>query len=84
MARQQSLFVKPRRVKSRRVIMHMTDAGQADGMMPGWRTPQGARFVCGKCGHDDGWTFNLTMTEIKRGLPCPKCNSPTRKGEPHA
>ncbi|MVA24521.1 hypothetical protein V6582_05745 [Agrobacterium vitis] len=63
---------KPRQPK--RIMMHAVDVGCAPGMMPGWRTPQGAHFKCTHCGHDDGWCFDLSMTEIRRGLPCSICN----------
>lgn len=33
-------------------------------------------FRCHKCGHDTGWIRDVwTLTENKRGLPCPKCNT---------
>ncbi len=60
--------------KPRIVRMHAADVGQAPGMMPGWTTTTGGYFVCGRCGHEAGWLFNLTMTEIRRGVPCPHCN----------
>jgi len=59
------------------VRMRAIDHGQAPGLMPGWKTAQGARFRCWRCGHDDGWSFNMTVSEIKRGLPCPICNEAT-------
>lgn len=47
----------------------------------------GCRFRCRRCGHEtdwigvwsvkDGWERTdqpLTLTEAKRGVPCPKCN----------
>lgn len=74
-------YEKPR--QSRRVIMRAIDAGQAGYLMPGWETSSGGHFVCDRCGHDDDWTFNLNMTAIKRGLPCPECNkrAATREAE---
>lgn len=59
----------------RRIMMKATDHGKAPGLMPGWKTAEGAHFVCQRCNHDAGWLFNLTPTEIRRGLPCPACNS---------
>lgn len=56
------------------VRMRAIDHGQAPGLMPGWRTAKGAHFRCWRCGHDAGWLFDLTNTEIRRGLPCPNCN----------
>lgn len=63
---------RPRR--PRRVMMHAVDTGDALGLCGGWRTTAGARFVCSRCGRDDGWSFDLTASELRRGLPCPDCN----------
>lgn len=57
------------------VRMHATDHGQAPGLMAGWKTTNGGYFKCTSCGHDTGWLFNLTVTDVRRGLPCPVCNS---------
>ena len=75
-------FVKVR--KPRRVLMGFYDAGQAPGMMPGWTTTKGAAFRCNRCGHDDGWTFNLTDSQVRAGIPCPICNEepPAKPEEP--
>ncbi len=54
----------PRR--PRIVRMHVADAGS--GMI--W-------FRCERCGHDTGWIPDtMTVTENKRGMPCPRCNAP--------
>ncbi|WP_406720404.1 hypothetical protein RPE78_09475 [Thioclava litoralis] len=46
--------------------MHPSDAGE--GMI---------RFSCPHCGHDTGWIADQwTITENKRGQPCPVCNRP--------
>lgn len=31
---------------------------------------------CDHCGHDNGWQSHLgnSITDLKRGWPCPKCN----------
>lgn len=58
----------------RRVMMHATDTGQAPGTMPGWRTAKGGYFRCQRCGHDAGWLFDMQDSEVRRGVPCPKCN----------
>lgn len=60
--------------KPRTIRMHAIDAGEAPGKMPGWKTAQGGHFRCERCGHDAGWLFNMNVTEIRRGLPCPNCN----------
>lgn len=65
-----ALFPKeeiPRSKPQRR--MHVADAGQGS-----------IRFVCGHCGHDTGWVRDeWTVTENRRGHPCPKCNAPTQE-----
>jgi len=55
-------------------MMHATDWGQARGTKPGWRTDKGGYFTCARCGFEAGWVFDMTYTEILRGLPCPVCN----------
>ncbi|WP_419737909.1 hypothetical protein [Ruegeria sp.] len=47
--------------RMRRVMMHADDRGQAPGLMPGWRTAK-------------GWLFDMTDSEVRRGVPCPVCN----------
>ncbi len=64
MARQLALLALPKR--PRRVMMHVADGGQGH-----------VRFECGKCGHDTGWLRcdeTDTVTKLKRGEPCPRCN----------
>lgn len=56
------------------IRMRAIDHGQAPGLMPGWKTTNGAHFRCWKCRYDAGWLFNMTATETRRGLPCPSCN----------
>lgn len=69
--RQQNLFgPKPR--KPRRVMMRVVDAGVGDG------TGHIVNFVCPRCGHDDGWWNVSSVSEGKRGIPCPKCNKERR------
>jgi len=65
----------PRR--PRRVMMHVVDAGQ--GMV---------ELQCAACGHNTGWVQSRTVTEERRGRPCPNCNPesilaprPARGGE---
>ena len=64
--------------KPRVVRMQAIDHGEAPGLMPGWQSAQGGWFKC-RCGHDAGWVFDLTPTEIRRGLPCPVCNIEEQK-----
>lgn len=63
------MFERP---KVPRVIrMHVSDAGHGDSM--------GAivRWQCRKCGHETDWdqVGEASVTKLKRGIPCPKCNS---------
>jgi hypothetical protein len=66
MARQAELFSKPKR--RRPVMMHVSDAGGAEdrGVM--------VTLQCPKCGAETGWIKFRTVTEAKRGQPCPRCN----------
>jgi len=55
------------RSRPRRVMMQVADAG----VDPGW-----LRYECLRCGYDTGWTEDpRTLTEQRRGKPCPRCNS---------
>lgn len=57
---------KPPRAK-RRVLMHMTDAGEfPDGKTCG-------KYHCDRCGADTGWVYT-SFTELRRGIPCLDCN----------
>jgi DNA-directed RNA polymerase subunit RPC12/RpoP len=56
---------KPR--KKREWMMHMIDAGSLDN------NRNIAQFRCARCGHESDW-MEGTVTEIKRGVPCPVCN----------
>lgn len=50
--------------KPRQWRMRVADAGQGC-----------IQFRCPRCGYDTGWIKDeKTVTENKRGLPCPKCN----------
>ncbi|MGD9862563.1 MAG: hypothetical protein AB7S99_05055 [Pseudodonghicola sp.] len=49
--------------------MRVVDAGHGPG---GTKV---IRFICPHCGHDTDWIEDThTITENRRGLPCPKCN----------
>lgn len=45
--------------------MHVTDAGSN-----GW-----VKLECSHCGHAESGYYTETISELKRGLPCP-CNNP--------
>lgn len=62
----------PRRPKI--VRMHVTDAGDGGCGMDGGAFI--ACFKCKRCGHAVEWVKVQSVTEAKRGLPCPKCNPP--------
>jgi len=53
----------PRPRRPRRVMMHVADAGI-----------EMARYECAKCGHKTDWEPIESVTEVKRGKPCPMCN----------
>ena len=55
----------PPRAKPR-VMMHVCDAG--DGV---------AQYECRRCGAVSEWPPFTTISEVKRGIPCPDCNTPT-------
>lgn len=60
------LFTKEQIPRSKRTKrMHVVDAG----------TDNWVEFKCRHCGHENGWKQfpDKTITELKRGLPCPKC-----------
>lgn len=56
----------PRAARLKR--MHVRDAGCDNGLV---------RLVCPHCGYDDGWSRHprRSVSELKRGLPCPECNA---------
>jgi DNA-directed RNA polymerase subunit RPC12/RpoP len=59
------LFDKPPR-KPRRVLARVADAGTGeDGQV--------VYFVCARCKWAE-WMRARTVTEAKRGYPCPRCN----------
>lgn len=64
-ARQGELLEKPHR-KMRGQLMHVCDAGYEE------ENPI-VQMQCAKCGFQSGWFQFDTVTEAKRGLPCPKC-----------
>ena len=63
-------YVKPR--AGPRVMMHAVDVGEVPGGKPG------AHFACQRCEYDDGWSeTGPSVTEVRRGKPCPRCNAST-------
>lgn len=70
MGRTLEMFDKPRRPRQWRMVV--CDAG--DGPCCCDETPISVRYLCPRCGHETGWMGAKTVTEAKRGIPCPKCN----------
>lgn len=56
------------RVPRRKNLMHVCDAGNCEDASC-------VQFECRRCKHRSEWVRGLTVTEAKRGQPCPKCNS---------
>ena len=71
MHRTAELFEKPH--VPRRVLMHVYDVCTAN--CEGEKgEPVGVRMQCARCSHMTDW-IDLTVTEAKRGIPCPRCSS---------
>lgn len=65
--------MKPPRQRPRpQKRMHVCDAG--DGPCCCDETPISVRYRCHRCGHETDWMGARTVTEAKRGYPCPVCN----------
>lgn len=63
--RQPSLFPKP--PTPRRWRMHVIDAGPGEeGSI--------AVFRCPRCGRQTDWIRIKSVTEARKGIPCPTCN----------
>ena len=59
--------------------MRVVDAGHLPG------GAKGIRFECRRCGHDTGWIPDeWTVSENRRGLPCPQCNAGQQAGKRRA
>lgn len=52
-----------------RVMMHVIDAGV-----------DLALFECGRCGYNTDWVPYVSLSEAKRGMPCPDCNAEPVEG----
>jgi len=67
--RQGSLLPRPPRAAPLK-RMHVDDAGSfPDGS-------KAAAFLCARCGTRSDWQRIATVSEGKRGIPCPVCNKP--------
>lgn len=62
----------PKQRQKPRKLMHVIDAGGGGcGVDTGEHR---VRFGCEICKHETEWQTVKTVTEGKRGIPCPKCN----------
>jgi hypothetical protein len=68
--RQLELLPRPPR-RSRGQLMHVSDAGGGCGADPGLSVIVTMR--CRRCDYDSEWLRFDTVTEARRGLPCPRC-----------
>ena len=75
MAKQQTLFSMPRSA-SKIKRMHVIDAGNGPNVSLTW-----LEWFCKRCGHNESGYYTGTVTEHKRGIPCPKCNPTTTIAE---
>jgi hypothetical protein len=49
--------------------MDIVDAGCGNAIGQAHMT----HSVCGRCGHDDGWSCYDTQAEARKRQPCPEC-----------
>lgn len=63
------LFGYSKKRKKPRVMMKVIDAGN------GFGDGKVIMFKCFKCGHNTDWIEDTkSVSENKRGMPCPHCN----------
>lgn len=67
MARQLELLERPPRKRPQK-LMHVCDAGDGGEGKPV------VQMKCIHCDYQSEWLVFDTVTEAKRGLPCPNCN----------
>lgn len=80
MPRTLDLFERPPRAKPKK-LMHVSDAGEVQcGAAEDLGKPL-VRFMCARCEYETDWFVVDTVTEAKRGIPCPKCNNEENKEE---
>jgi DNA-directed RNA polymerase subunit RPC12/RpoP len=59
--------VMPKPPRNRpRVMMHVIDAGVMEGNI--------CIYKCKQCGRETDWLEYETVTQARRGIPCPDCN----------
>jgi DNA-directed RNA polymerase subunit RPC12/RpoP len=64
--------LKPPR-KAPQKLMHVCDVDDNCCCDDGSTWP--VKFKCSRCGHETDWVEPRTVTEAKRGIPCPVCNA---------
>lgn len=65
----------PRFRKPRKWLMHFYDVGPSPYVSESGKEAFYVHWKCKRCGHDDDWShFEGTVSDVKRGIPCPKCN----------
>lgn len=70
MTAQPQLFDQSQAPRRKRVVRTVViDAGHVDGAKDHL-----VRYECRRCGLDAGWYTVRTVSEGKRGAPCPRCN----------
>lgn len=72
-ARQVDMFGRPPRAM-RGQLMHVYDIG-------GSESNPDCQMRCKRCGFASEWLRFDSVTEAKRGLPCPACNGNRAEGE---
>lgn len=71
------LFTREQAPRTRKPIkrMHVHDCGPSPYKSESGKEAHFVWLKCGHCKHDNDWMhFEGTITELKKGLPCPKCN----------
>jgi DNA-directed RNA polymerase subunit RPC12/RpoP len=71
MARTLQMFERPKVPRVAR--MHVIDAGHSDDM----DEPLMVQYRCRRCSRESEWMTARSVTEAKRGIPCPDCNQST-------
>lgn len=73
--RQPTLFsVPPKKRRPPRVMMHVIDAGDPQSYDVAYPDRCLARFQCRRCDWQTNWIAIDTITEARRGVPCPACS----------
>lgn len=76
---QLELIPKPKKPRSKPIKRaHIVDAGPNEGASAR-EYPHLGEFECKRCGWNSGWMQGQTITEMKRGIPCPDCNPATAR-----